>query len=92
MLRRGYAAAGKLTTATWCLLRAHIHINNPLTGGDSWDNSSNRVVGNSDSAVQRTRPLRSGSTKLADITHNLRRHDGKVIPVNFPPVPYPGDI
>lgn len=63
-----------------------IHINNPLTGGDSWDNSSNRVVAEiltEGSATNKT--FKEWLDRLADIALNLRGSDGKLIPVIFRP-------
>lgn len=68
------------------VLIACAHINNPLTGGDSWDNSSNEVV---------KEILKEGSAthlkfkrwldRLADFASNLKGVDGKLIPVIFRP-------
>lgn len=65
---------------------ACIHINNPLTGGDSWDNSSNQVAleilkDNSDTQNK----FNSWLDRLADFALNLRGDDGKLIPVIFRP-------
>ena len=68
------------------VLTSCIHINNPLTGGDSWDNSSNRVAAEiltEGSATNRT--FKEWLDRLADIAHNLRGSDGKLIPVIFRP-------
>ena len=62
------------------------NFNNPLTGGDSWDNSSNRVAAEiltEGSATNRT--FKEWLDRLADIAHNLRGSDGKLIPVIFRP-------
>lgn len=63
-----------------------IHINNPLTGGDSWDNSSNKVA---------SEILKTGSAtnkkflawldRLAVIASELKGADGKSIPIIFRP-------
>lgn len=68
------------------VLTACAHLNNPLTGGDSWDNSSKEVV---------KEILKDGSTtnikfklwldRLADFALNLKGQDGKLIPVIFRP-------
>ena len=68
------------------VLTSCIHINNPLTGGDSWDNSSNRVVAEiltEGSTTNKT--FKEWLDRLADIAHNLRGSDGKLIPVIFRP-------
>lgn len=68
------------------VLTACAHLNNPLTGGDSWDNSSKEVV---------KEILKDGSTtnikfklwldRLADFALNLKGQDGKLIPILFRP-------
>ncbi len=68
------------------VLTACAHLNNPLTGGDSWDNSSKEVV---------KEILKDGSTtnikfkvwldRLADFASNLKGEDGKLIPILFRP-------
>lgn len=68
------------------VITAVLHLNNPLTGGDSWDNSSNQV------AIE---ILKEGSStqiefnkwldRLANFALNLKGDDGKVIPVLLRP-------
>ncbi|MCC8171991.1 MAG: glycoside hydrolase family 26 protein [Parabacteroides sp.] len=68
------------------VLIACMHLNNPKTGGDSWDNSSKEVV---------KEILTEGSTtqvkfkgwldRLAGFALNLKGSDGKNIPVIFRP-------
>ncbi|MDR1707290.1 MAG: glycoside hydrolase family 26 protein [Prevotella sp.] len=68
------------------VLTACAHLNNPLTGGDSWDNSSKDVV---------KEILKDGSEtnikfklwldRLADFALNLKGQDGKLIPILFRP-------
>ncbi len=62
------------------------HINNPLTGGDSWDNSSN-IVGKSiledGSAVNTT--FKSWLDRLAAFALELKDDQGNLIPVIFRP-------
>ncbi|MCM4157801.1 beta-mannosidase [Gramella sp. AN32] len=65
---------------------ANMHLNNPLTGGDSWDNSSNIVA---------KEILTDGSTtqvkyvgwldKLAEFANNLKDSNGELIPIIFRP-------
>lgn len=68
------------------VITACIHINNPLTGGDSWDNSDKTVV---KQILEREGEV---STKyklwldnLADFVNNLRDDNGKLIPIIFRP-------
>ena len=70
---------GMVITACW-------HINNPLTGGDSWDNSSKKVVASileegSDVNVK----FKGWLDNLAEAASNLKGSDGKLIPVIFRP-------
>jgi len=63
-----------------------MHLNNPLTGGDSWDNSSSKVV---------AEILKTGSDtnkkyltwldRLAAVAGDLKGDDGKLIPIIFRP-------
>lgn len=65
---------------------ANMHLNNPLTGGDSWDNSSNQVAKEilSDGSMTQVTYL-GWLDKLIDFTNNLRDSDGKLIPMIFRP-------
>lgn len=68
------------------VLIACIHINNPLTGGDSWDNSSNRVAAEIlTDGSETNKKFKEWLDRLADIALNLRGSDGKLIPVIFRP-------
>lgn len=68
------------------VILACCHLNNPLTGGDSWDNSSTAVI---------REILKEGSTtnvkfktwldRLADFATTLKDDQGKPIPVIFRP-------
>ena len=68
------------------VITACIHINNPLTEGDSWDNSRNDVVkeilneGGSTNAKYKV-----WLDRLAAFALQLRGSDGKLIPVIFRP-------
>lgn len=63
-----------------------MHINNPLTGGDSWDNSSNKVASEILKEGSETNILyKSWLDRLADVANNLVGSDGKLIPVIFRP-------
>jgi len=68
------------------VITAVCHLNNPLTGGDAWDNSSDDVV---------QQILQEGSAtnvkfkqwldNLAELALSLRDEDGKLIPIIFRP-------
>lgn len=68
------------------VITACLHLNNPLTGGDSWDNSDNTVVKSI---------LEEGSTtnvkykvwldRLATFVLDLKDGDGHLIPIIFRP-------
>lgn len=68
------------------VITACLHLNNPLTGGDSWDNSSDQV------AIE---ILKDGSStqikfnkwldRLADFAINLKGDDGEIIPIILRP-------
>lgn len=70
---------GMVITACW-------HVNNPLTGGDSWDNSSSKVAseilreGSDANAL-----FRQWMDNLAEVASGLKGADGKLIPVIFRP-------
>ncbi len=62
------------------------HLNNPLTGGDSWDNSNSGVVKGiltEGSEVRKT--FLSWLDRLAEFALNLKDGDGNPIPVIFRP-------
>lgn len=62
------------------------HLNNPHTGGDSWDNSSNEVVKSilTEGHTTRTKYL-EWLDRCADFANNLKGSDGKLIPIIFRP-------
>ncbi len=65
---------------------ANCHLNNPLTGGDSWDNSSNTVAQQiliEGSVVNII--FKSWLNKLANFVNNLKDNNGKLIPIIFRP-------
>ncbi len=68
------------------VLTACMHINNPLTGGDSWDNSNRRVAAEILTDGSETNiKFRTWLDRLADVAHSLRGEDGNLIPVIFRP-------
>jgi len=68
------------------VITACIHINNPLTGGDSWDNSNNNVVkeilieGSPTNVKYKT-----WLDRLATFANNLKDPSGTLIPILFRP-------
>lgn len=65
---------------------ACMHLNNPLTGGDAWDNSSNQVakqILTNGSPTQTT--YNSWLNNLVAFVHGLKGNDGKLIPLIFRP-------
>ena len=62
------------------------HLNNPHTGGDSWDNKSNEVVKSilTEGHATRTKYLQ-WLDRCADFANNLKGSDGKLIPIIFRP-------
>ena len=68
------------------VITACCHLNNPHTGGDSWDNSSDEVVKSilTEGHATRTRYLQ-WLDRCADFANNLRGSDGKLIPIIFRP-------
>ena len=68
------------------VITACLHLNNPLTGGDAWDNSSNQVAAEILRAGSPTQVKFNGwLDKLADMAKNLKGSDGQVIPVIIRP-------
>lgn len=68
------------------VIMANAHLNNPLTGGDSWDNSNNKVaqqilLEGSSTNIK----FKSWLDKLATFANNLKDADGKLIPIIFRP-------
>ncbi len=65
---------------------ANMHLNNPLTGGDSWDNSSNQVAKEILTKGSTTQTTYLGwLTKLVNFADNLRDANGALIPIIFRP-------
>lgn len=68
------------------VLIACAHLNNPLTGGDSWDNSSNEVV---KEILKEGSPTQSKFKgwldRLANFALNLKGKNGELIPLLFRP-------
>ena len=70
---------GMVITACW-------HVNNPLTGGDSWDNSDNTVVAEILKEGSETNlRFEEWMNNLAELANGLRGSDGELIPVIFRP-------
>ena len=68
------------------VITACCHLNNPLTGGDSWDNSRNDVVRSILTEGNATRiKYLQWLDRCAEFANNLRGADGKLIPVIFRP-------
>ena len=68
------------------VITACCHLNNPLTGGDSWDNSRNDVVKSilTEGNATRTKYLQ-WLDRCADFANNLKGADDKLIPIIFRP-------
>ena len=68
------------------VILACMHVNNPKTGGDSWDNSSNAVVKEilTEGTATRTKYL-GWLDRLADFALNLKDARGNLIPVILRP-------
>ena len=68
------------------VILAVMHLNNPLTGGDSWDNSSNRVVSEilTNGTATRTKYLQ-WLDRCADFALNLKDARGNLVPVILRP-------
>ena len=64
------------------VILACAHLNNPKTGGDSWDNSSNEVVKEilTEGTSTRTKYL-SWLDRLADFALGLKDSEGELVPV-----------
>lgn len=65
---------------------ANSHVNNPLTGGDAWDNSNSNTV----SEILKTgtttnKTFKSWLDNLASFANSLKGSDGKLIPIIFRP-------
>lgn len=66
------------------VIMACMHVNNPKTGKDSWDNSSAEVVKElltEGSATQNT--YRAWLDRLADFANNLKDSRGNLVPIIF---------
>ena len=69
------------------VIMACAHLNNPLTGGDSWDNSHNDVVRSILTPGSATREkFITWLDRLADFALNLKDSKGELIPVIFRPL------
>ena len=65
---------------------ACMHLNNPLTGGDAWDNSSNQVAKQILTNGSPTQTIyNSWLNNLVAFAHGLKGNDGKLIPIIFRP-------
>lgn len=68
------------------VITACIHINNPLTGGDSWDNSSRDVAKEILKEGSPTNAkFKTWLDRLATFAHSLQDDGGKLIPILFRP-------
>lgn len=72
-------ARGEVVTAV-------CHLNNPLTGGDSWDNSSKEVVKQilQEGSITNLK-FKGWLDNLAEFTRSLKDKEGRLIPVIFRP-------
>lgn len=65
---------------------ACMHLNNPLTGGDSWDNSSKNVVSEILKEGSVTREKFNGwLDNLVSLANSLKGSDGKLVPIIIRP-------
>jgi mannan endo-1,4-beta-mannosidase len=70
---------GIVITACW-------HINNPLTGGDSWDNSNNKVVSSIlEEGSETNLKFKGWLDNLAEAVLDMKGSDGELIPIIFRP-------
>lgn len=68
------------------VVTACAHLNNPLTGKDSWDNSSNEVVKQIlEDGSEVNRKFTGWLDNLSEFANGLKGSDGKTIPVIFRP-------
>jgi len=68
------------------VITACCHLNNPLTGGDSWDNSNNTVAAQILTEGSATNlKFKTWLDRLADFMLNLKDDNGQLIPVLFRP-------
>lgn len=69
------------------VILACAHLNNPLTGGDSWDNSNNQVVKSILTPGNATRTkFITWLDRLAEFCLNLKDSKGELVPVIFRPL------
>ena len=68
------------------VILACMHLNNPLTGGDSWDNSSKQVAKEilTDGSATRAK-YKTWLDRCADFALNLKDARGNLVPVIFRP-------
>lgn len=68
------------------VITACAHINNPLTGGDSWDNSNSTVAKKIlEEGSEVNIKYKSWLDNLSVFLHNLKDSNGKLIPIIFRP-------
>lgn len=67
------------------VITACAHLNNPLTGGDSWDNKQGTVTAILQTGSPTNLQFLSWLDKLAVFANNLKDDHGKLIPVIFRP-------
>ncbi len=68
------------------VITACAHLNNPLTGGDSWDNSNNTVAKEilTEGSVTNVK-FKSWLDRLASFSEELKGSNGELIPIIFRP-------
>ena len=69
---------GGITTFSW-------HPRNPLTGGDSWDVSSDQVVASILPGGEKHEYFMTWLSKAADFLSSIKTADGELVPVIFRP-------
>ncbi|SHK38400.1 mannan endo-1,4-beta-mannosidase [Reichenbachiella agariperforans] len=68
------------------VITACLHLNNPKTGGDSWDNSDNTVVkGILEEGSEVNMTYKVWLDRLATFVTSLKDENGKLIPIIFRP-------
>jgi len=68
------------------VITACAHLNNPLTGGDSWDNSSTAVASSIlDESSEVHATYKTWLDRLAAFVTDLKDDDGKLVPIIFRP-------
>ena len=73
-----HAEKGGIVTLSW-------HMRNPLTGGDAWDVSSDKVVASVLEGGECHETFMSWLSLAADFIDSLRLEDGSLIPIIFRP-------